>query len=250
MAAQPINPFRLTTTETRARIGSDITLQCHVSSEITFDVDMEIRWFKGTDCVCLYKNGKVIEGRGYENRVRSLFTEVLRNGDVSLTLKCFRRSDIGDYMCQVNNGDRKEEINIRVKKVTQHLCTSYGALAAGVLALAVALALAVTKETRGTMQLQTYAAPALPKAARKRAGRVLAATVAQQAAADGAGGGGAAATATVIVATAAAGLTLIAAAAIIGAATFVKTERIERTWSDVERMEIKRSALMTVSGET
>ncbi|KAL7838675.1 hypothetical protein AOLI_G00270790 [Acnodon oligacanthus] len=75
---------------------------------------MEIRWFKGTDCVCLYKDRQVTEGRGYEGRV-SLFTEELQRGNVSLQIRDCRWSDEGDYLCQVTNGDTTEEITVRVK---------------------------------------------------------------------------------------------------------------------------------------
>ncbi|KAG5282907.1 hypothetical protein AALO_G00036040 [Alosa alosa] len=45
----------------------DVTLRCHLSPE-TSAVAMEIRWFRETDCIYLYKNGHVIEGRGYSMR--------------------------------------------------------------------------------------------------------------------------------------------------------------------------------------
>lgn len=35
--------------------GSAATLSCHLSPALSA-VGMEIRWFKETDCVCLYKN--------------------------------------------------------------------------------------------------------------------------------------------------------------------------------------------------
>ncbi|KAI4886876.1 hypothetical protein NFI96_009469 [Prochilodus magdalenae] len=74
---------------------------------------MEIRWFKGTDCVCLYKNRQVTEGRGYEGRV-SLFTQELQRGNVSLQIRDCRESDEGDYLCQVTNGDTTEECTVGV----------------------------------------------------------------------------------------------------------------------------------------
>ncbi|KAI4898811.1 hypothetical protein NFI96_024952 [Prochilodus magdalenae] len=74
---------------------------------------MEIRWFKGTDCVCLYKNRQVTEGRGYEGRV-SLFTQELQRGNVSLQIRDCKRSDRGYYLCQVTNGDTTEECTVRV----------------------------------------------------------------------------------------------------------------------------------------
>src|SRR4029434_792381 len=66
-------------------ITFDVTLPCHLSPE-TSAVAMEIRWFKRTDCIYLYKNGHVTEGRGYEGRV-SVNTQELQRGDVSLRLR-------------------------------------------------------------------------------------------------------------------------------------------------------------------
>ena len=79
-----------------------VTLSCHLSPEISA-VAMEIRWFKGTDCVCLYKNRQVTEGRGYEVRV-SLFPQELQRGNVSFQIRDCRESDLGHYLCQVTHG--------------------------------------------------------------------------------------------------------------------------------------------------
>ncbi|XP_036416614.1 butyrophilin-like protein 2 [Colossoma macropomum] len=92
--------------------GSVVTLSCHLSPEISA-VAMEIRWFKETDCVCLYKNRQVTEGRGYEGKV-SLFTEELQRGNVSLQIRDCRWSDEGVYLCQVTNGDTTEECTVNV----------------------------------------------------------------------------------------------------------------------------------------
>ncbi|KAI5609357.1 butyrophilin-like protein 2, partial [Silurus asotus] len=89
---------------------SAVTFSCHLSPEISA-VNMEIRWFKGTDCVCVYKNRQVTEGRGYEGRV-NLFTQELERGNVSLQMRDCKRSDIGDYLFQVTDGDRTEEITV------------------------------------------------------------------------------------------------------------------------------------------
>ncbi|XP_053474118.1 butyrophilin-like protein 1 [Ictalurus furcatus] len=89
---------------------SAVTLSCRLSPEISA-VNMEIRWFKGTDCVIVYNNRHVTEGRGYEGRV-SLFTQELDKGNVSLQLRDCTGSDIGDYLCQVTDGDRTEEITV------------------------------------------------------------------------------------------------------------------------------------------
>uniref|UniRef100_A0A671NER4 Ig-like domain-containing protein n=1 Tax=Sinocyclocheilus anshuiensis TaxID=1608454 RepID=A0A671NER4_9TELE len=92
--------FKLSTDKTIVEWGSDIIVPCHLSPEISA-VDMEIKWFKETDCV------------GYKGRV-SLFTEELDGGNVSLQLRDFRRSDVGVYLCQVTSTDRTAEITIRV----------------------------------------------------------------------------------------------------------------------------------------
>ncbi|KAI4889035.1 hypothetical protein NFI96_004408 [Prochilodus magdalenae] len=92
--------------------GSAVTLSCHLSPELSA-VTMEIRWFKETDCVCLYKNRQVTEGRGYEGRV-GLFTQELQRGNVSLQIRHCRESDAGDYLCQVTNGDTTEECTVGV----------------------------------------------------------------------------------------------------------------------------------------
>ncbi|KAI4889037.1 hypothetical protein NFI96_021779, partial [Prochilodus magdalenae] len=92
--------------------GSAVTLSCHLSPELSA-VTMEIRWFKGTDCVCLYKNRQVTEGRGYEGRV-SLFIEELQRGNVSLQIRDCTESDRGYYLCQVTNGDTTEERTVGV----------------------------------------------------------------------------------------------------------------------------------------
>ena len=98
-----------------ASVGGDVTLPCHLSPE-TSAVAMEIRWFNGTDCIYLYKNGHVTEGRGYEGRV-SVNTQELQRGDVSLRLRESRWGDGGVYTCQVISGEHKEEgrVGLRCK---------------------------------------------------------------------------------------------------------------------------------------
>ncbi|KAK3527066.1 hypothetical protein QTP86_008649 [Hemibagrus guttatus] len=96
----------------RVQLGSAVTFSCSLSPEISA-VNMEIRWFKGTDCVCLYKNRQVTEGRGYKGRV-SLFTQELDKGNVSLQLSESRESDIGHYLCQVTDGERVGKLTVRL----------------------------------------------------------------------------------------------------------------------------------------
>uniref|UniRef100_A0A3B1JCL9 Ig-like domain-containing protein n=1 Tax=Astyanax mexicanus TaxID=7994 RepID=A0A3B1JCL9_ASTMX len=89
--------------------GDDVTLSCYLSPE-TSAVTMEIRWFKGADCVYLYQNGQVTEGRGYEGRV-SVITDDLQRGNVSLNLRDAQRSDRGEYRCEITDGEKKVENN-------------------------------------------------------------------------------------------------------------------------------------------
>lgn len=96
----------------RVQLGSAVTLSCHLSPEINA-VNMEIRWFNGTDCVCLYKNRQMTEGRGYKGRV-SLFTQELDKGNVSLQLRESRESDIGLYLCHVTDGERTGKFTVRL----------------------------------------------------------------------------------------------------------------------------------------
>ncbi|KAK2816595.1 hypothetical protein Q7C36_022866 [Tachysurus vachellii] len=109
------NEFKLIVPSNIERYNpSAVTLSCRLSPEISA-VDLEIRWFKETDCVCVYKNSKVTEGRGYEGRV-SLFTQELERGNVSLQLRNCTESDDGYYLCQVTDGDRTEEITVYMSK--------------------------------------------------------------------------------------------------------------------------------------
>ncbi|KAK2911118.1 hypothetical protein Q8A67_003251 [Cirrhinus molitorella] len=110
-------------TNTHASLGSDVTVPCHLSPKVSA-TDMEIRWFKETDCVCLYMNREVIEGRGYEGRV-NLRKE---GGNVSIRLREFRQSDIGDYLCRVTNGVRTEEITVKVRELSTESQTGFPGL--------------------------------------------------------------------------------------------------------------------------
>nr|XP_055054788.1 butyrophilin subfamily 2 member A2-like [Misgurnus anguillicaudatus] len=92
MATASRNEFQLVVPETAQRtiveIGDNFTIPCHLSPEISA-VDMEIRWFKETNCVCIYKNREMIEGTSYRDRVNP-FTVKLESGNVSLSMKDFR----------------------------------------------------------------------------------------------------------------------------------------------------------------
>nr|XP_055054773.1 uncharacterized protein LOC129439886 [Misgurnus anguillicaudatus] len=80
-------------------------------------VDMKIKWFKETDCVCIYEKREVTEARDYMNKV-SLFTEEIIKGNVSLRIQRFTESDLGDYVCQVTSENKTEEITVRVIDTT------------------------------------------------------------------------------------------------------------------------------------
>ncbi|XP_059403184.1 butyrophilin-like protein 2 [Carassius carassius] len=107
--------FQLVIPQTEAQIsmGSEINVPCHLTPEICA-IGMQIKWFKETDCVCIYKNRHVIEGRSYRDRV-SLDTHVLERGNVSLHVNNFSVSDVGDYYCQVISGGRTQQITVGVR---------------------------------------------------------------------------------------------------------------------------------------
>lgn len=91
-------------------MGSEFFVPCSLSPEICA-IAMQIKWFKETDCVCVYKKSHVIEGRAYKNRV-SLVPHELDRGNVSLHLSNFSVSDVGDYHCQVISRGRAKEITV------------------------------------------------------------------------------------------------------------------------------------------
>ncbi|XP_027016803.2 MAR-binding filament-like protein 1 isoform X2 [Tachysurus fulvidraco] len=92
--------------------GDDVTLSSHLSPE-TSAVSMEVRWFRGTECIYMYNKGQVSVGKGYEGRA-SMSTRELRNGNVSLTLKSISPLDTGIYSCQVLTGHNKVEKSIHL----------------------------------------------------------------------------------------------------------------------------------------
>lgn len=92
--------------------GDDVTLSSHLSPE-TSAVSMEVRWFRGMECIYLYKNGHVSVGRGYEGRA-SLLTPELKRGNMSLILKSIAPVDTGIYSCQVLTGHNMVEKSIHL----------------------------------------------------------------------------------------------------------------------------------------
>ncbi|XP_066514910.1 uncharacterized protein [Hoplias malabaricus] len=113
MAAARVCTFKLMGRRPeKVPLGSAAIVYCYLSPNVSA-VAMEIRWFKETNCVCLYKNGQMTVGRGYENRV-NLFVHELDRGNVSLLLRECRECDIGHYLCQVNNRETTLEFTARV----------------------------------------------------------------------------------------------------------------------------------------
>ena len=109
----PTDDFKLTTEHyVECRTGENVTFPCHLSPK-TSVVSMTIMWFKETECIYLYKNGQVIEGRGYEGRL-TLNTQELQKGNVSLMLRDYRETDGGVYICQVKHGEHEVEATVRV----------------------------------------------------------------------------------------------------------------------------------------
>ncbi|XP_067264330.1 butyrophilin-like protein 2 [Chanodichthys erythropterus] len=103
-----------TAEEPEVSFGSDFIIPCHLSPGISA-LDMEIRWSKGTASVCLFKDRQLTEGVWFKGRVCLFMTHKLKKGNVSLHLKNFMLSDVGNYHCQVISKDRSEELNVRVR---------------------------------------------------------------------------------------------------------------------------------------
>ncbi|XP_063070427.1 golgin subfamily A member 6-like protein 26 [Engraulis encrasicolus] len=90
--------------------GDDVTIPCRLSPA-TSVVAMEIRWFRNTDCVYLYRNGHAADGVGFEGRV-SVDPVALQTGDMSLVLKGAWETDAGWFLCQVLHGQHVKEARI------------------------------------------------------------------------------------------------------------------------------------------
>ncbi|XP_076826597.1 uncharacterized protein LOC143473474 [Brachyhypopomus gauderio] len=92
--------------------GDDVTLTSHLSPE-TSAVSMEIRWFRGIECIYLYKKGQVTVAKAYAGRV-SMLTHELEIGNLSLILREVGPGDTGIYGCQVIAEDIKLEKSIHL----------------------------------------------------------------------------------------------------------------------------------------
>ncbi|XP_073696544.1 uncharacterized protein [Garra rufa] len=214
--------------------GSDIIVPCHLSPEISA-VDMEIRWFKETDCVCLYKSRQMFEGRGYKGRV-CLFTKELDRGNVSLKLRDFTRSDVGDYLCQVTSTDRTEEITVRVGFSQGDFWNRNTLVGAGAAAAAAAGAAAAGAAAAvGAVALAVAVGAAAPAAA-----AAVAVAAAAAAAAAGVGEGAAAAVAGATRAVAGAAVHLL----MPKIKNILTIDKIHKTWSEEDRGQIKESSLL------
>ncbi|XP_048095425.1 uncharacterized protein LOC125292255 [Alosa alosa] len=108
------NGFELKSTDEIITLspGDVATLPCHLSPKANA-LHMEIRWFKGTQCIFLYSNGQETEGPGYKGKV-SVNTKALLVGDVSLKMKRTRETDMGPYTCQVISGEHKASARVQL----------------------------------------------------------------------------------------------------------------------------------------
>lgn len=113
-----------TTQEATISMGSEFFVPCYLSPEICATA-MQIKWFKDTDCVCVYKKRHVTEGRAYKDRV-SLVTHELERGNVSLHLNNFSVSDAGDYHCQINSRYGTKEITVGGEYSTSPFTSAQG----------------------------------------------------------------------------------------------------------------------------
>ncbi|KAG5282895.1 hypothetical protein AALO_G00035900 [Alosa alosa] len=110
----PLTGFELKSTDEIITLspGDVATLPCHLSPKANA-LHMEIRWFKGTQCIFLYSNGQETEGPGYKGKV-SVNTKALLVGDVSLKMKRTRETDMGPYTCQVISGEHKASARVQL----------------------------------------------------------------------------------------------------------------------------------------
>ncbi|KAK2870374.1 hypothetical protein Q8A67_024766 [Cirrhinus molitorella] len=114
--------FRLVvpTGPVRTDSGSDIILPAYLSPE-TNVVSMDIRWFKGTELIYQYKNGREMTNNDYKNRV-SLSSQGLKRGNLTLLLRNVNQSDSGDYTCKLFH-DRCQKtgvIHLQVRDFQKH----------------------------------------------------------------------------------------------------------------------------------
>lgn len=105
--------------------GDDVKLSCQLSPE-TSAAGMEIRWFMGTVCIYLSKDGHVMERSGYEGKV-SVDSDKMQSGDVSLKLRRSIEGNIGVYTCQIISGEYKKEgrVGLVVKRASLQPALSY-----------------------------------------------------------------------------------------------------------------------------
>ncbi|XP_063070424.1 uncharacterized protein LOC134461425 isoform X3 [Engraulis encrasicolus] len=107
--------LKLTTISREMEIypGDDVTMTCQLSPA-TSAVSMEIRWFKGAQCVYLYRDGAVHVGRGYKGRFH-VDPVGLQRGDVSLKLWESDEANEDRYTCQVISGQQRDEKRLMLK---------------------------------------------------------------------------------------------------------------------------------------
>ncbi|KAG9263383.1 golgin subfamily A member 4-like [Astyanax mexicanus] len=98
--------------------GSVVILPCYLHPERSA-VEMTVRWFRGTECICLYKDGRMTVGRGYEGRI-SLFSQELEKGNVSLIIRDYSWTG-DDYLCQVSNKETTAEFTVGLDDPTEGL---------------------------------------------------------------------------------------------------------------------------------
>ncbi|XP_041841795.1 myelin-oligodendrocyte glycoprotein-like isoform X1 [Melanotaenia boesemani] len=97
--------------------GSSIVLQCHLEPQQDA-TDNTVKWTQQSDVVHVRKDGKDVPGEQmerFEGRT-SLFSEGLRNGNLSLQLSSLKLSDSGRYKCsfQVGSVEKSCYVNLSV----------------------------------------------------------------------------------------------------------------------------------------
>ncbi|XP_039506131.1 uncharacterized protein LOC120461873, partial [Pimephales promelas] len=106
--------------EVSANPGDNVVLSCQLEPAISA-ASMKIKWWHLNNLVCRYENGQLKIERAFVGRVH--FPLDLERGKLSLKICEVRKSQRGEYTCEVIHGQqvKKEHIYLHVKSVNFRL---------------------------------------------------------------------------------------------------------------------------------
>ncbi|KAK5875469.1 hypothetical protein CesoFtcFv8_026551 [Champsocephalus esox] len=113
-----IEPGGVSKTQDAAK-GEDVTLDCHVGSDLIVSIK-SVEWrFNGEDNVLVYKSRDFSlddQGAHFRGRASGGDSWDLDKGNLPVNIKSLQESDAGIYSCSVSTGeDPKEIISIQLK---------------------------------------------------------------------------------------------------------------------------------------